>query len=544
MATRQKWAVRLGMLAVLAVVLAYVGSATAGTAETVTHDGFVSQSGVSDTVYYPLQVSAGDSIRLQLNWPNAGSNLQLFLLAPDGSVLVSRPGHRHPKQLSYVATTSGTFGASVKAAKGSSQYSLTVTIAPNQPPVAADDVASTSYETAVAVDPLANDSDPNGDALSVQNFGTSDHGTVNQLVGGNLNYTPAAGFSGDDRFGYTVCDNRTPRACSFASVVVHVDAPVAPPTVIAVGGSDGFAPAPQMVTPTVIPLHVGDDILRLDDSKDYILQMPAEKKTGALVIRGGRNVEVIGGYMSIATASSVGAGAANIVISDGVAPVDGRVVRIEGVQIDASSGVEADGIRIDAPHAVVQVVNTRITGLLGSLATTHADLIQPWGGVKELDVDGFTGASHYNSFYLRRENNPLLPPIGKVVMHDVNVYGLSNPAGSDPPETISAISIGTQPYTPSDTQSTTNCQVAGTIQLDNFYALPASKRPGSFVYPRDSMTTSGCPAQVSADGTSVDWPSLRASSGGTVTGVVRVGAPPGGDFVPLGMAGLGYVAPQ
>jgi hypothetical protein len=57
------------------------------------------------------------------------------------------------------------------------------------------------------------------------------------------------------------------------------------------------------------------------------------------------------------------------------------------------------------------------------------------------------------------------------------------------------------------------------------------------------MTQAGCPAQVSADGTSVDWPSLRAAVGGSVTGVVQVGTPPGGDYVPVGMAGLGYTAP-
>ena len=273
------------------------------------------------------------------------------------------------------------------------------------------------------INPLASDSDPNGDPITLQSVGTPGHGTVERTDGG-LRYVPADGFSGSDDFGYTVCDNRTPAACSNGTIEVDVAAPVTPPPS---GGSDSYAPAPQMVNPTVIQLHVGDDTLRLDDSKDYILQMPDQKKTGGLVIRGGRNVEVIGGYMSIATPGTGGAGAANITISDGPNAVDGHVVRIEGVAIDASSGVEADGIRIAAPKAVVQVVNDRITGLLGSLATTHADLIQPWGGVKELDVDGFTGSSHYNTFYLRRENDPLMPPAAKVVIHDVNVFGLSNP---------------------------------------------------------------------------------------------------------------------
>ncbi len=543
MANRRTLAARAGLAAALGAVLVYAVSATASTPATVVHKSAI----MATTEYhvYSLKASAGETVNLDLRWLNDSANLHMHLLAPDGLVVAHRTGYRHPKHVHYVARVSGTYTVDVSSGAGTSPFQLTVNVAPDDPPNAANIVTSTAYQTPVDVNPLASDSDPNGDAVTLQSVGAPGHGTVDRTDGG-LRYTPADGFSGSDTFGYTVCDSRTPPACSSGTIEVDVAAPVTPPSGGSggSGSSDSYAPAPTMVNPTMIQLHVGDDNLRLDDSKDYILQMPNQKKTGGLEIHGGRNVEVIGGYMSIATPGTGGAGAANITITDGPNAVDGRVVRIEGVAIDASSGVEADGIRIAAPKAVVQVVNDRITGLLGSLSTTHADLIQPWGGVKELDVDGFTGSSHYNTFYLRRENSPLMPPAAKVVMHDVNVYGLSNPAGSNPPETISAISIGTQPPdSPADTDSPVNCDVPTTLELSNFYAQSAGKRPGSFIYPRDSMTTAGCPAQVSADGTSVDWPSLRASAGGPVTGVVQVGTPPGGDYVPAGLAGLGYTAP-
>src|SRR3954452_2090831 len=538
MANRRTLAARAGLAAALVAVLVYAVLTTASMPATVVHKSVIVAT--TDRHVYSLQASAGETVNLELRWLNDSANLHMHLLAPDGMVVAHRTGYRHPKHVHYMAKTSGTYTVDVSGATGMSPFELSVNVAPNDPPNAANIVTSTAYQTPVSVNPLTSDSDPNGDAVTLQSIGTPDHGTVDR-TDGRLRYTPADGFSGNDTFGYTVCDSRTPPACSSGTIEVDVAAPVTPP---ASGGSDSYAPAPTMRNPTVIQLHVGGDILRLDDSKDYILQMPDQKKTGGLQIRGGRNVEVIGGYMSIATPGTGGAGVANITIADGPNAVDGRVVRIEGVAIDASSGVESDGMRIAAPKAVVQVVNDRITGLLGSLGTTHADLIQPWGGVKELEVDGFTGSSHYNPFYLRRENSPLMPPAAKVVMHDVNVFGLSNPAGSNPPETISAISIGTQPPdAPSDTDSTVNCEVPTTLELSNFYAQSAGKRPGSFIYPRDSMTKAGCPAQVSADGTSVDWPSLRASIGGPVTGVVQVGTPPGGDYVPVGMAGLGYTAP-
>jgi hypothetical protein len=118
-------------------------------------------------------------------------------------------------------------------------------------------------------------------------------------------------------------------------------------------------PRPPMNNPITIPLHVGSDSLHLDDSRDYILVMPSQKKTGPLYIRGGHNVEVIGGYMSTTTKGP------NINISDDSGTKSGRIVHIEGVLIDGSSGVSSDGIKIQAPNTIVQLENDRIVGLWG-----------------------------------------------------------------------------------------------------------------------------------------------------------------------------------
>src|SRR3954464_714371 len=149
-------------------------------------------------------------------------------------------------------------------------------------------------------------------------------------------------------------------------------------------------PRPAMSNPITIPLHVGSDSLHLDDARDYILVMPAQKKTGPLYIRGGHNVEVMGGYMSTTTKGP------NINISDDSGTKSGRIVQIEGVLIDGSSNVPSDGIKIQAPNTIVQLEKDRIVGLWGTLGGYHADVVQPGGGAKELGIDGFTGASHYN----------------------------------------------------------------------------------------------------------------------------------------------------
>ena len=294
-------------------------------------------------------------------------------------------------------------------------------------------------------------------------------------------------------------------------------------------------PRPPMNNPITIPLHVGSDSLHLDDLRDYILVMPSQKKTGPLYIRGGHNVEVIGGYMSTTTKGP------NINISDDSGTQSGRIVHIEGVLIDGSSGVPSDGIKIQAPNTIVQLENDRIVGLWGTLSGYHADVVQPGGGVKELRIDGFTGASHYNDFYFRREANPLEPPIGKVTIRNTNMSGYVNAKGTVPATTIRGISIGTQSNPPSDDSQGINCTLTDPVVFDNFWITPpAGVRPGQFVWPDDNMegSASWCDSVFAAGSSTVNWPGLSTTKGGKVSGAINVGAH--ADFVPAGIAGLGY----
>jgi hypothetical protein len=79
---------------------------------------------------------------------------------------------------------------------------------PNQPPTAVDDNASTLLDTAVEIHLLANDSDPDGDAIFVSELPAfSDQGgTITDLGNGTISYTPPPGFIGADTFGYSISD--------------------------------------------------------------------------------------------------------------------------------------------------------------------------------------------------------------------------------------------------------------------------------------------------------------------------------------------------
>ena len=88
-----------------------------------------------------------------------------------------------------------------------SNAAVAITVTPvNQPPVAKDDAAATVANQPVRINVLANDSDPDGDALSVASFTAPANGAVALNTDGSLTYTPANGFVGTDTFSYTVSD--------------------------------------------------------------------------------------------------------------------------------------------------------------------------------------------------------------------------------------------------------------------------------------------------------------------------------------------------
>ena len=108
--------------------------------------------------------------------------------------------------------------------------SATVSIsvdAANDTPVAVDDPATTNEDQPVTIDVLGNDSDPDGDALSVSAVTQGTNGQVTNN-GNNVTYSPDPNFNGTDTFTYTVTDGT---AFATATVGVNVvaanDAPVA-----------------------------------------------------------------------------------------------------------------------------------------------------------------------------------------------------------------------------------------------------------------------------------------------------------------------------
>jgi hypothetical protein len=107
-------------------------------------------------------------------------------------------------------------------------FTLTVGDA-NEPPVAADDAATTDEDEAVTIDVLANDTDADGDDLTVTDVSAPGDGAAEIDGDGTITYTPAADFAGTDTFTYTVSDGNggTDEATVTVTVTPVNDAPTA-----------------------------------------------------------------------------------------------------------------------------------------------------------------------------------------------------------------------------------------------------------------------------------------------------------------------------
>ncbi|WP_299876309.1 Ig-like domain-containing protein [uncultured Cocleimonas sp.] len=102
---------------------------------------------------------------------------------------------------------------------------VTVTVTPsNTKPDAVNDSETTGYDEAVKINVLGNDTDPENDALTVESVtqGT-EGGTVTILSNGQVEYTPASGFTGTDTFTYTISDGNG--GTDTATVTVTVEGP-------------------------------------------------------------------------------------------------------------------------------------------------------------------------------------------------------------------------------------------------------------------------------------------------------------------------------
>jgi outer membrane protein OmpA-like peptidoglycan-associated protein len=139
----------------------------------------------------------------------------------NGTAIIVGNGVRYVPNPGYTGTDTFLYTVS-DGNGGTATGTVTVTVQPaqNQAPVAADDAATTPFDTAVDIAVLANDSDPDGDALTIAGVGQPANGTAT-IAGSEVRYVPNPGYSGTDAFTYTVSDGNGGTATGTVTVTVE-----------------------------------------------------------------------------------------------------------------------------------------------------------------------------------------------------------------------------------------------------------------------------------------------------------------------------------
>jgi hypothetical protein len=125
--------------------------------------------------------------------------------------------------VTYTPTTgysgSDSFSYTISDGHGHTASATIAVTMNNRPPTAVNDSKSTNENTALTFDPRTNDTDPDGDALTVSANGTASHGTVTHTTT-SVTYTPTTGYSGSDSFTYTISDGHSHTASATVTMTV------------------------------------------------------------------------------------------------------------------------------------------------------------------------------------------------------------------------------------------------------------------------------------------------------------------------------------
>jgi hypothetical protein len=141
-------------------------------------------------------------------------------------MMISSPGRRRivriqrPDTERYTGTDSFTYAIS-DGHGGAATGTVNVTVtAVNQAPTATTDTVSTPVSTTLVFNALSNDTDPNGDTLSITAVTAGSHSTSVTYSGSQITYVPVTGYTGTDSFTYAISDGHGGTATGTVNVTV------------------------------------------------------------------------------------------------------------------------------------------------------------------------------------------------------------------------------------------------------------------------------------------------------------------------------------
>ncbi|HCM1609793.1 TPA: tandem-95 repeat protein, partial [Vibrio parahaemolyticus] len=270
---------------------------------------------------------------------------------PDGSVTYTPNDNYVGKDtFTYVVTSGGV----------SESTTVEVNVTPvNDVPVAKDDIATTQEDTAVTIDVLPNDTDVDGDKLSIQSASVPEAQGKVEIVDGKLVFTPAENFNGDAEITYTVTDGQLTDEAKVTVTVNPVnDAPTIKVDAVESITEDAVNTDTVVATLTVRDTDTPEDQLTVsleNNSNGYFVLVGDEVKLTQAGVDAVNNDELNLKGLTISASVSDGV---NPTASDSDSLIVNRVNDAPTIKVDAVESITEDAVSTDTVVATLTVRDT------------------------------------------------------------------------------------------------------------------------------------------------------------------------------------------
>ncbi|EOV3406666.1 tandem-95 repeat protein [Vibrio parahaemolyticus] len=292
----------------------------------------------------------GDDKVVSLDTNNGPANGTVSI-NPDGSVTYTPNDNYHgTDSFTYIVTSGGV----------SESTTVSVDVTPvNDAPVAKDDIATTQEDTAVTIDVLPNDSDVDGDKLSIESASVpKEQGTV-EVVNGKLVFTPAENFNGDAEITYTVTDGQLTDEAKVTVTVNPVnDAPTIKVDAVESITEDAVSTDTVVATLTVRDTDTSEDQLTVsleNNSNGYFVLVGDEVKLTQAGVDAVNNDELNLKDLTISASVSDGV---NPTANDSDSLIVNRVNDAPTIKVDAVESITEDAVSIDTVVAALTIRDT------------------------------------------------------------------------------------------------------------------------------------------------------------------------------------------
>ncbi|ELB2193672.1 tandem-95 repeat protein [Vibrio parahaemolyticus] len=277
----------------------------------------------------------------------------------NGTVIVNNDGTvTYTPDDNYVGKD--TFTYIVTSGGVSESTTVEVNVTPvNDAPVAKDDIVTTQEDTAVTIDVLPNDTDVDGDKLSIQSASVPEAQGKVEIVDGKLVFTPAENFNGHAEIIYTVTDGQLTDEAKVTVTVNPVnDAPTIKVDAVESITEDAVSTDTVVATLTVRDTDTSEDQLTVsleNNSNGYFVLVGDEVKLTQAGVDAVNNDELNLKDLTISASVSDGV---NPTANDSDSLIVNRVNDAPTIKVDAVESITEDAVNTDTVVATLTVRDT------------------------------------------------------------------------------------------------------------------------------------------------------------------------------------------